>query len=117
MVEGTVGRCVFERQTEIEMSKGSMSRVRDTVAYKNNYDSIFGNKDPATKAPFSVELLDDPVETEQSMVDKHMELVEKFRVAGGSAEHHALKQMVSDSAWSLLLGNLTLHSLQRADCK
>ncbi len=93
------------------MSKGSMSRVRDTVAYKNNFDAIFGKKKPVQEAPFSIELLDDPVEAEQSIIDKHMELVEKFRMAGGSAEHHALKQMVTDSAWGLLLNESTLHKL------
>jgi hypothetical protein len=91
------------------MSKGSMSRVRDTVTYKNNYDSIFGKKNPALKEAFSIELLDEPIQdAKPSMIDKHMDLVEKFRMAGGSAEHHHLKQLVRESAWNLFL---------RVDCK
>ena len=68
------------------MSKGSQARIGDVRAYKDNFEAIFGKKNrPA------------PPMSEVSATDRHMVLVERFRVSGGSAEHAAYKQAVRDS--------------------
>lgn len=84
------------------MSKGSASRIKNVAAYKDNFESIFGKKDPILKEPFQSDLLREPGKSPGSaIIDIHMALVEKFRTAGGSVEHHYLLQKVRESAWDL----------------
>ena len=81
------------------MSKGSQSRVRDVRAYKATYEAIFGKKQdvaPALDIPKDTNA--EPLQPSLSeMADKHMELVERYRICGGSLEHAAYKQAVRES--------------------
>lgn len=77
------------------MSKGSQSRVKDVRAYKDNYDAIFSKK--RVELPAVPPIDHNTAGPKTKAVDKHMALVESYRMSGGSAEHRANQQAVRES--------------------